>query len=256
MISEGKDIFGFERHRQEEEIDRQKRLSSLKQLNSELLIKELWRPVGLKRPSSNFSDEITWGQVNLGEAIRLDISPFGSLKIITRRIVNDLEGNKTWICKDAIPLPDGHYDGEETVLAMEVFDKVNEINKSPIDSPKKDYNLEHLALKLAGKIKVERPVKIMIFDRIKKLNENHYIVAMNFSGHGLEAPTQRRMEQFHIHLFFDPSRGLVRSYGTGIESPTKVHKWEAQVSEFDEHFAPTQSTEEIITNLLNILRTY
>lgn len=255
VILEKRDIFGFQ-NRDDVDMRHPQAEIPLKQLDSELLIKELWRPIGMKQPSSNFNDGITWGEINMGEAIHLDISPLGSLKIITRRITNDLEGNKTWVCKDIMPLPDGHYDGEETALAIDVFKKVNEINKSPNDSPKREYDLEHLAAKLGGAIKMERPVKIMVFNKIHRLNENHYIISMNVNGHGVEAPGSSRLEQFHIHLFFDKDRGLIRSFGTGIESPTKGHLWSPQPSEFDEHFAPTQKNEEIISAIVNALSTY
>jgi hypothetical protein len=254
LITEKKDIFGFEKDKNIPQKNSDE--GPVKHLDEELLFKELLKPVGNKQPEWNFFDQITWGEVNLGEALRLDMSPLGSFKLIIRKITKDLEGHETWVCKEIMPLPDGRYTNEETSLAMDVFKILENLNEHPNESPKKEYDLEQLTLKLAGQIKAEKPCHIMIFDKIKKMNENHYIVAMNFMGGGIEAPGSAREEQFHIHMFFDKNRGLIRSYGTGIESRTKVHQWRPTPSEWDEHFAPTQSKDEINQCIVNALSTY
>jgi len=254
LIQERKDIFGFEKHKNIPPKNTHE--GPIKHLDEELFFKELLRPVGEKQPTWNFFNKITWGEINLGEALSLDMSPLGSFKLIIRKITKDLEGHETWICKDVMPLPDGRYENEEASLASDVFKRLDKFNESQNESPKEEYDLEHLTLKLANKIKSDKPCQQMIFDKVKKLNENHYIVAMNFTGGGVEAPGSAREEQFHIHMFFDKNRGLIRSYGCGIESLTKVHQWRPTPSEWDEHFAPTQSKEEICEAIVNALSTY
>jgi len=254
LIQERKDIFGFEKHKN---IPKKVTYEGpIKHLDNELLFKELLRPVGEKQPIWDFFDQITWGEVNLGEALRLDLSPLGSFKLIIRKITKDLEGHETWICKDIMPLPDGRYENEEASLANDVLSKLEKLNESQNESPRHSYDLEPLVLRLAGDIKSEKPCRQMVFDKVKKLNENHYIVAMNFTGGGIEAPGSAREEQFHIHMHFDKSRGLIRSYGNGIESKTKVHQWYPTPSEWDEHFCPTQPREEICKAIVNALSTY
>jgi hypothetical protein len=79
---------------------------------------------------------------------------------------------------------------------------------------------------------------------------------MNMTGNGSEAPGQQRVEQFHIHLFFDKELGLIRSFGNDIQSPKTSHHWIAQPSEWDEMFAPTQPIKEITQIVVDALSTY
>lgn len=251
---EHKDIFGFER---EIEIPAHQAYDGpAKHINNEYIFKELMKPLGAKEPHSSDFNQIIWGEINLGEAIKIDLSPLGSLKLNFHKIIKDLQGNETWVCKRILPLPDGRYYNEEDTLVADVFTELEKLNSHYPESAKNEYNLEVLALKLAAELKATRPCKIMYFEKVHKVNENNYIIQMGLGGHGVEAPDSRRVECFHIHLFFDRERGLIRCFGNDIDSPTNRHEWSPQPSEWDEHFAPSQSKKEIIQCVIDALSTY
>ena len=250
-----RDIFGFERSKN---LQNKKRESDdpITRLKTDIIVDELMRhTIRHKRPHRDFEETITWGEVCHGEAIRLDISPLGSLKIIIRKSMNDFEGNNTWICKEIRPLPNEENNQNEYKIVGKVLDDIKKID-GVIDSPATEYDLEKLSLDLAEEIKRSKPCRQMVFHKIKKLSNEHYLICMEMTGSGMEAPSQMRVEQFQINMFFDKSRGIIRSYASDIASPTRSHKWMPQPSEWDEHFAPTQDRDEIVSAIVNALSTY
>jgi len=258
LIQEKKDIFGFKKP----EIDRHRENDyPIKGLDYDCIFKELMHhSVGLKTPFSNFHDQITWGDKSQGEAIRLEMTPLGSARMVTRRFIKDLEGNELWICKNVKPLPDWSYQENELQLVDELCSKIEEIDKTEIDSARQECDLEYLAMKLGSEIKMQKPCKWMVFDKIKKLTEHHYIITMNMTGYGGDMNSgsglSMKTEQFHIQLHFDKPRGIIRCFGHGIESPKKFSSWKPTISDWDENFTPTQTKSEIIESIIKSLESY
>ena len=89
-----------------------------------------------------------------------------------------------------------------------------------------------------------------------KKSENYHKYVFEFRGGGVEAPTAGRAEQFNIDLLWEPKRGLIRCWGYDIDSTTRQHSWKVQPSEWDEYFAPTQDTKEIVESISRIFMTY
>lgn len=252
--AKNKDIFGFEKNQKSKKIDDTEDMP-IDPIDKDLLIDELLRmpPLGIKEGMFTLKNHIVWGR-NSVNPISLDISPLGSYKLIIRQKTVDLLGNDIWLCKHVEPLIENDNNSNEIALAHRLYDKLELIDKEK-DSAANRCDLEKLALKLAFRIKKEHP-KIMFFDRIKKMNENHFLITMNYRGHGVAAPGQTRCEQYHINVVFDKDAGLVRIFSCEVTSPMRQHLWELNPSEFDEYFAPTQSCKQIEDAFINALSTY
>jgi hypothetical protein len=89
-----------------------------------------------------------------------------------------------------------------------------------------------------------------------KKSENYHKYVFEFRGHGVEAPTGGRAEQFNIDLSWNQNKGLIHCWGYNIDSTTRQHSWKVQPSEWDEYFAPTQDTKEIVESISRIFMTY
>jgi hypothetical protein len=96
----------------------------------------------------------------------------------------------------------------------------------------------------------------MFAPKIKEMSDDYYKIYFGFKGHGVEAPSALRAEQFDIDIVFDKKKGLIRCWGYNIDSPTSQHKWAPQPSEWDEWFAPSQSIDEIVEAIINNLMVY
>lgn len=259
LISEGKDLFGFEnlsvvRSKQETDND------PIKNIDSGLVIEHLIkRELGYNNAFSNFHDHIQWGKEN--GAVQMVISPLGSFKSIIRKLQTDLKGNSVWMCKKILPYKEitnsENYIDEE--IADEIFNKIEECWKEEIEAPLNDYeNLERLTIKVAETCrKKDIKPEIMVYRGVKAIErEKHYNIHFECSGHGVEAPGSMRLEQFSIDMFYDKQSGMIRSYGYGIQSPTRQHLWQIQPSEWDEIFSPSQSEKEIVSAVAAAFSTF
>ena len=99
--------------------------------------------------------------------IKLEISPYGSLRAIIKRLISDSEGEKVWVTKYVHLLPDDYEKINELDFAFKIFDKLKEINKSDVDSNSKKINFENLVIKIGEQVKLKKPCKWMIFNKIK-----------------------------------------------------------------------------------------
>ena len=254
-----KDIFGFTKHIEKPKPDDNDKPVDM--INCEEITLELMRhDLGYKKPNLDFIDQITWGDKNLGEALRVDLSPLGSLRVTTRRFVQDLEGVETWICKSVVPLPDWHEERRETNIAIKLFEKLEEIDKTGLDSAKSEYDVEKLVVNLAGEIKFKKPCQWMMYDRVKKLTNEHYLILLNMTGNGQEPSAGSglgfKIEQYQINVFWDKRKGLLRCFGNSIQSPKRYATWSPGSPDWDEHFAPTQSKHEICDAIVKSLGSF
>ena len=223
LISEGKDIFGKSpdnvkvRHETEE--------GPIKPIDSGIIVESMMRrKLGDMEAFADFHDHIQWGK-NTG-AIQMVIRPLGSFKSIIRKLQEDLNGERVWVCKKVLPYKELLKASEaiDEDMADELFLKVEECWNGEMEAPSGEYSgLERLAVKVAERCRSkEVKPEIMVFRGIRRIKMNeHYNIHFECSGHGLEAPGSMRLEQFSIDMHYDRRSGMIRSYGYGIQSPTK-----------------------------------
>lgn len=218
------------------------------------ILENLYRlpSIGENKPTLRLGSAIQWGE-GYG-ALRVVLSPIGSLKATVKRQINDLEGHVTWICKQVFPITN---EVNEEYMSNTIYEAIEEQFKNDIDSPKNEYKeFERLANYLINNTKRHYPSYCMFPVGFKEVSKNYFKMIFEFKGHGVETPTVSRAEQFNIDLIFYPNKGLIRCYGYNIDSKKRVHNWKIQPSEWDEYFSPTQEIDEIVESIKNIFSTY
>jgi hypothetical protein len=210
-------------------------------------------------PISEFCNQIRWGE-NTG-AMQMVISPLGSYKSIIRRLQPDLKGNNVWACKKILPykeILDASVRLDEK-LASGILSEIERIGKGTVEAPSHDYDgLERLVTRLSRAVRRKGVIpEIFVYRGVRRVKEDeHYIVAFELAGQGVEAPGSARVEQFHIEMAYDPSTGMIRIFGHDVQSPTKGHVWYPMPSEWDERFSSGQGDHEIIDCITAALSTY
>lgn len=198
---------------------------------------------------------VQWG-TEVG-AVKMEVTPLGSYRIVIRKMIKDLVGENVWITKNVIDIDDDNLDYKETDYASDCIEKLNLIHAQNLDRPVNEYSeFDTLCWKLWNKCKAVFPSYIMFPVGMKKMDENYYKLVFEFKGHGVEAPTRSRAEQFDIDVYFNKKTGIIKIWGYDIDSDTRQHDWKVQVSDFNEWFAPSQPIEEIISAVHNSLMTY
>lgn len=228
------------------------------------IMKELLQlgKVGTKSPNRLFENKIVYDSPDDVGNLTVEVSPFGSLKIIIRKSLKNLTGEVTNICKKVLPLindynhvgPTDHQ--EEFNIANSVNRFLTSLDSKGIDTARNDYDgLRTLTLQMGSAAKKMHP-KVMIYNGIVENTKNYYTIYFSYSGQGVEAPSANRAEQFNINLSYSDKTGLIRCWGNEILSPTKQHLWRLQPSEWDEYFTPSQSSSEIIDCIQSAFMTY
>lgn len=257
LLSE--DIFGFEQ-RKNSIVSKNKKEDYIVRIDPDIIFEVMLKvKIGGHEPFSSFHDQIQWGKEP--GAVRIVVSPLGSFKNITRKLQTDLEGNKVWVCKKIMPYKEIlHSDRQlDEELAEKILKDTEEIYKEEINAPSKEYeNLERLVLKISNIARRKGTIpKIFIYRGIKQIKKNeNYLIYFECKGHGVESPGNARLEQFIIDMSYNPSTGMIRSFGYNVESPTSGHLWYPEPSEWDEHFSSSQKEEEIAECIGSALSTY
>jgi len=260
MLNEFKDIFGFSR-----EQNGQEKAKGLfhTEINPELPINRLNIETitdRLKKLSINgkpshykFVNWVQWGE-GIG-ALRLKIHP--DLHVEIARKSYDLEGTPTWATKRLWILNRSGYGGHEDFIVQEMLTQLEHVDKLPVDSPKRDYKeLENLAFAMASKMKhVAR--NYFLYEGIRKVSENEYIIRFGVRGQGVEAPDQSKVIENQTMLFFHPDSGKIRLTNKNIETPVGGgYKWEIMPPDTDINFLPTQPREEMVEAIATVMRWY
>lgn len=225
-------------------------------INTNLIISELTRMpplAGSVEPAQIWDDAVVWGGNNPG-AIKVAITPLGSLKLVVRRLVKDLQGENTWVFRKVLPMRDDQDQYQENVIAGNVYDCVVEVNQQPLEAPDAEYeDLDRLAHKLWHTTKKQHPSYIMFPTSFRRQAENYYKLVYEIRGQGAGSPYQGktgRTEQFNIDLVYEPKSGMIRSIGYDIDSSMRQHTWQIQTPEWDEKFSPRQDPDEIVKNIV------
>ena len=193
--------------------------------------------------------------------LHVSVSPLGSFKIIIRKYINDANGNVVPICKDVIPLLNdfdhkGDNDPSEIVLANNVFQRLSKIDTTMLEVVNKNYTkLEELVIDVAKSVKASHPA-LMNYGGTIKLQDNTYMIWLEYKGYGNGLPNSQKAERFVIYLEYRQEKGLIRSWGCEITSPMKQRLYISTPSEWDELFSPSQPHSEITNCIMEILSTY
>ena len=259
MVSEGKDLFGFDR-RKDPEIKKDRDDMPIDPIDADTIMESLMsRKIDDMEAFSNFHDQVQWGR-NPG-AIQMVISPLGSFKSIIRRLQDNLLGERVWVCKKVMPYRDllnAKISSEQDMTDI-MFEAIEKCGAGEMEPADREYSgLEKLTLRVAGDARKEaiKP-ELMVFRGVRMVEKDrHYNIHFECRGHGVEAPGGMRLEQFSIDMAYDPNAGMIRSFGYGIQSPTRQHLWQVQPSEWDEIFSPHQNEEEIVSCICSAFSTY
>lgn len=204
--------------------------------------------LGQMQPYQSWAETVQYG--NGVGAFKINISPLGSLKAISRRLTTDLLGETVWICKHIFPLCDNKDQNRESEIAGLIYNYLTELSQKEIEGPLREYDTKNLAWNLWQGAKKHHPGYIMFPVKLKEMDENYFKLVFEFRGQGIGLPSGGRAEQFDIDLKYDKNRGLIRCWGYDIDSTFRKRKWEVQPPEWDEWFSPAQDTNEIIENVL------
>jgi hypothetical protein len=225
-----------------------------------IIVSELMQmpPLGPLEATNPIDDEVQWG--NEVGAIKVIITPLGSMKASTKRMTKDLQGNKTWILESVYPISDYKDENKEVEIANKVFDEIARITKSPTNGPDGDYeDIERLAQKLWHTTKKQHPSYIMFPTQLRKQRDNYYKLVYEFRGQGVGSPyggKTGRAEQFDIDLVYYPEKGMIRCFGYDIESSSRERNFYVQPSEWDEYFSPKQDDKLIVENIVKLFLQY
>lgn len=238
---EATDIFGFDKKEvPEEKLPPQEPIHQFS--IDEMMGYLAKRKIGSKSPDQRFMNEIRWGQ-NFG-AVRLTVSP--KMAFMVQKLGKDLEGEDAWITKKRFQLNRTGYGGYEEAVASEIFDVVKELSEGGVDSAKKEVErLDRLTERISVKMQRVAQNKFM-YEGIKKVSDNEYQIVFAVNSYGLEAPSQRRVEQHITQIKFDPEVGLIKCSDFKIESPVGgPHEWKIMPADLSVNFSPAQDRDEI-----------
>ena len=249
---EFKDIFGFDQNNKDAEKSHQNDMP-IKSFDLEKLFSILAsKKIGTNEGRSNFMNEVQWGD-NSG-SIKCWCGT--GLNLMIDRLGSDLTGNPTWYTKRIFQINRGGYGGYEDIVANEVLDEVQVINKEDIDSPKREYNkLDSIVVQMDDS-KRRNAKNIFIYEGIKKISNSNYIIRLGVKGHGNQAPDHQRVEENQTSIIFEKEKGMIRILNYNIESGMGQHEWAMSPSDTDLNFFPTQENSEIIETITNTLKWY
>ena len=57
---------------------------------------------------------------------------------------------------------------------------------------------------IAANMKLKHP-DVMVYEGTLRQDDNTYIIYFSYTGFGLEAPSQRKVNQFNVYLVFLPN---------------------------------------------------
>jgi hypothetical protein len=145
-------------------------------------------------PNRMFENQINYG--NQPGAIQVVVSPYGSLKIQIRSLVNDNLGNPSYILRKCIPLVNdfNHFKtkiGEDAVAGY-VYDQALKFSKMKLEYPIPKYNdLETLIKYLAARLREQHPL-IMMYAATYRENDNYADYDDYDEPYSCEYPITRR----------------------------------------------------------------
>jgi len=231
-----------------------------KSIDGSKIISELSRmpALGSNFPYKKWNDMVEWGNGN--GAIQAGVTPLGSMHIVVRRLINDLQGEPTWICSKIVSLKDNKSENKELNIAHDVYGEITELANQMVPAPSKEYeDFKRFCERLWTDAKSNHPSYCMFPTSLRQQNENYYKLVFEFRGHGVlrqKSGRPSRAEQFNIDVIWENKKGLIKVMGYDIDSTLKQHSWSVKPSEFNEYFSPNQEESENIDNIIKIFMQY
>lgn len=223
------------------------------------IISELVRlpSLGPNEPIQKWDNIVEWG--NGVGAIQVECTTFGSLKLVMRRKIADLQGEAAWLCKGVRPLSDIKDATHEISIAHESYEVVSQLSNKLMESPAREFpDFERLAWRMWAGLKKEHPSYCMFPIGLRKQTDDNYKMVFEFrgAGQGHVDADQGFLRQFDIELVWDKKKGLVRCWGNNIESQQGRSSWDIAPQEWNEYFSPFQDHSEIIDCIVKIFMQY
>ena len=240
---EATDIFGFEPKKFQDNPESPLLTKPINQFNIELMMEFLsQKNIGVYEPTMPFVNEIRWGQQP--GSLKLEIGP--GYKFYIKSLGMDKQGNPRWLARKIFQLNRQGYGGYEDSVAQEIFEQIDKISTNNIASTVENYSgleiiVDHIYKKI---LRVSK--SIFIPEGGRKLNDDAYIIKFGVRGHGLESPSQTRIEQNQTLITHDREAGTIRVSNYNIKSPVgRTHSWKIHPNDLDLYFFPTQDRDEI-----------
>lgn len=243
---EATDIFGFDAKHTPPESGVEAMLERpINTFNIELMMEILsHKSLNGIGPHSNFLTEIQWG-VEPG-ATKLEVDTGYTFYI--KKLGIDKQGAPCWVAKKMFQLNRQGYGGMEDAVAHEIYEEIEKAYNSPQVAPQGEFGekeLENLVMHVMNKVK-RTARNIFIYEGIRKVQDNVYLIKMGVRGHGVETPWHTRVEENLTQIHYDPKTGLINVTNFNIDSPTGGrHSWDIGMKDLDLHFFPNQERDEI-----------
>jgi len=254
------DIFGFgeieAKKRDEEEIpddDQPIRPFSVAWMMDVLARKKIG---GRVKASHAFLDQVTWGEGKVG-SVRVKLTP--NIAVFIERAVDDVQGQRTWVCKKVFKPNLKEYAGREEVVANDVFKEVEKLYDTKIDTATEEHDyLINLVKRMAARLKAVAP-EIFVFQDVKEINQNYYVIYFSLKGVGVGklATKGRRVTQTPeatIDVNFNKERGLIHVILTTVTIGGEGDDWQLDIPYLDAFYAPSQNKDEIIDTVITALK--
>jgi len=242
-FTEATDIFGFDAKRSEEDPSEKEETKPINQFNLELMMNFLSKKsIGLHEGEVKYVNEIQWGHQPGSVKLKVDTG----YTFYVKRLGVDLEGNETWATKRMFQLNRHGYGGLEDSVAQEIFEHLERYYNARLDTPDGDYeDLENLVVHISNKLK-RTSKSIFLYEGIKKVDDDNYIIIFAIHGHGVEAPGHMRVEENLTNVIYSPDKGIIHIVNYNVESPVGgPHSWSLTPLDLQVSFFPSQSREEI-----------
>jgi hypothetical protein len=241
---EATDIFGFEADRNPSEKGSDDLLERpIKMFNIDLMMELLsHKTIDAEQPHSNFITEMQWG-VHPG-CVKLEIDTGYTFYI--KKLGIDLQGKPIWATKRMFQLNRQGYGGLEDAVAHEVYGELEKAYKSPAVTTQHEYkDLQNLVVHVTNKVK-RTARDIFIFEGIRKVDDNTFLIKMGVRAHGVQSPWGTRIEENLIQMHYDEKTGIIDVKNYNVESPVGgPHSWELTPAMLNIQFFPNQDREEI-----------
>jgi hypothetical protein len=242
---EATDIFGFDAKRTPPETAAEDLLGRpINMFNIELMMELLSKKrIGPDLPTSNFVTEMIWG--NGQGAVKVEVDTGYTLYV--KKLGLDLQGNPVWATKRMLQLNRQGYGGLEDSVAQELYEYAEKAYNEPqVNAVEfKERDLENLVVHISNKIK-RTARNIFIFEGIRRLPNDSYLIKMGLRGQGVEAPDHFRIEENLTQVHYDKETGVIHITNYNVASPVgKAHSWMIHPRDLDIYFFPNQDREEM-----------
>jgi hypothetical protein len=262
---EASDVFGFDdikvrmREKEEEEKEQEEEDKPVKPFSVQWFMDSLARKKigGRIRSNHAFLDQIIWGDKKDG-SIRVRLQP--NIVVYVERLITDLKGEPTWICKKVFKPDVKKFTGHEDIVAEDVFDVVEELWADDLDKTNAEYKSTlQLVKRMSGRMQQNAP-DMYLFQDVKEVNPNYYIIYFSLRGAGVGHLAGRggqvgRTPEATIDINYNKERGLIQIIMTTVTSGGRGNDdWQLDIPYLNAYYTPSQSKDEIIDTIITALK--